>query len=141
MEKNNKPKFFFALKLVGMVGVVLTVVSFVFIFTGFGDFESNKFMIGAFLAPVGLMVASVGLLMGFKPEIAKMTTKSTRYIQQENQEDLTAIASNTADIMGEAVTKTAQAVKQGLVDTMYCKHCGAQIASDSKFCKVCGKEQ
>lgn len=24
---------------------------------------------------------------------------------------------------------------------MYCKHCGKEIADDSKFCNHCGKEQ
>ena len=141
MEKNEKPKFFFVLKILGIAGVLLAVTSLLLIITGFGDFQSNKFMIGSLLAPFGFMTACVGLILGFKPEISKMTTKSSRSIGQENKEDLTAIASNTAEIMGEAVAKTVQAVRRGIEDTMFCKHCGAEIASDSKFCKVCRKEQ
>ena len=26
-------------------------------------------------------------------------------------------------------------------ETIFCKHCGAKIDADSKFCKSCGKEQ
>ena len=31
-----------------------------------------------------------------------------------------------------------KAIKEGLKDTMYCKHCGKEVDVDSKFCKHCG---
>ena len=48
-----------------------------------------------------------------------------------------------AEIKSGGVRTTAKAVKEGLtgVESVFCKHCGASIDSDSKFCKKCGKEQ
>ena len=89
----------------------------------------------------GLFLAITFLVIGFRPEITKMSMKSARYIQQENKEDLTDIVSTSADIASEALTKTVSAVKKGLATTMFCKHCGAKIDENSKFCKYCGKEQ
>jgi len=59
----------------------------------------------------------------------------------KNQEKLTKIANQNADINSEAITKSAKALKKGFKDTVFCKHCGESIDSDSKFCKKCGKEQ
>lgn len=41
------------------------------------------------------------------------------------------------------ISPKARAIKEGLTEdeTIYCKHCGASIDSDSTFCKKCGKEQ
>ena len=80
-------------------------------------------------------------MIGFRPEIAKMSTKSAKYIQQENKEDFRDIANSAADIASEAITKTTTAIKKGLEDKIFCKHCGEKIDSDSKFCSKCGKEQ
>ena len=98
-------------------------------------------MIGGLLVSFGFMIAFVGLALGFRPEIAKLKTKTAKYIQEENKDDLTDIASNTADITSDAITKTTKAIKKGINDTMFCKHCGSEIDADSKFCKKCGKEQ
>lgn len=141
MSDNKKPIHFLILKIVGLIGIALVVMGLIFIFTGFGDFESNSFMIGGMLLPFGAIMTGIGISIGFSPEFAKMRTKATKYIQQENKEDLTDIASNRADIMSGAVKKTAQAVKEGLEDSVYCRHCGAEIDADSVFCKKCGKSQ
>ncbi len=140
--ENNKPKHYLILKVVGFLGIALAIFGFVLIFTGFGDFESNKFMIGMFVVPFGIFVGIFGLATGFRPEISKMTAKSAKYIQQENKQDLTDIASTNAEIISGAVQKTAEAVKQGFAEEkMFCKHCGAQIDADSTFCNKCGKQQ
>lgn len=138
---NNKPKHFLILKIVGFLGLAVAITGFVLVFTGFNDFESNNFLIGSFLVPFGFIATGIGIAIGFSPEIAKMKAKSTKYIQEQNKEDLTSIASINADISSESVTKTTKAIKKGLTETMYCKHCGAEIDKDSKFCKDCGKEQ
>jgi len=64
-----------------------------------------------------------------------------RYIQEENKENLSAIATNNAQIMSDAVKITADAVKDGMRATKFCKHCGEKIDEESKFCSSCGKEQ
>lgn len=140
MDNNNKPKHFMIFKIIGLIGIVFAIIGFILTITGFGDFESNNFMIGGFMVVFGLFFGISGLLMGFRPEITKMATKSARYIQQENKEDLSDIATNAADITSEAITKTTKAIKKGLEDKIFCKHCGEKIDSDSKFCNKCGKE-
>ena len=51
--------------------------------SGFGDFESNNFMIGGLMGVFGLMLAVPCLVNGFRPEIAKMNAKSIKFIQEE----------------------------------------------------------
>ena len=137
---NKKPKHFLILKIIGFIALGLTILGFVLTFTGFGDHESNNFMIGGFITSFGFFATVICLVSGFRPEITKMATKSAKYIQEENKEDLTEIASTTADITGEAVTKTVKAIKKGTKNTMFCKYCGAEIGEDFKFCSKCGKE-
>jgi len=140
-NKNQKPKYFLIFKILGCVFAVVTIIGFVLVFTGFGDFENNNFMLGGFMSTFGLFLTVAFLVTGFRPEITKMSTKSARYIQQENKEDLTDIANITADIAGGAITKTTRAIKKGIKDTKFCKLCGAEIDADSKFCNSCGGEQ
>ena len=141
MNKNNKPLFFLILKIIGFIGIIIAILGFYFIFTGFGDFESNNFMIGMFIIPLGIIIGVPCLINGFHPEITKANIKSTKYIQEDNKEDLKDIADNAADITSDAITKTATAIKNGVKSTKFCKHCGAEIDSDSRFCCKCGKEQ
>jgi ribosomal protein L40E len=136
----NRPRHFWIFKIIGVIGAVATVTGIVLTVTGFGDFESNNFMIGGFVAVIGVMMTALGITIGFSPEIAKARAKTLRYIQEENKDDLTAIANNSAEIMSDAVSKTANAIANGVQKTMFCKHCGARIDADSTFCSRCGKE-
>ena len=140
-NKNQKPAHFLIFKILGCVFAVVAIVGFVLAFTGFGDFESNNFMLGGIMSAFGLFLAVTFLMMGFRPEITRMNTKSARYIQQENKETLTDIANTTADIASGAISSTTKAIKKGLRDAKFCKHCGAEIDADSKFCNSCGGEQ
>ena len=110
------------------------------LFNGFGNFGSNNFLVGMFMMPIGFFIGFTFLMLGFRPEISKMATKSVKYIQQENKEVLKDIASTNAEINSDAVTTTARAIKEGLKNTIFCKHCGKEIDADSKFCRYCGKE-
>ena len=136
----QKPKYLLIFKIIGFIGIGLGVFGLILAFVGFGDFESNNFMIGSFVAVIGVMMTALGIAIGFGPEIAKARAKTLRYIQEENKDDLTAIANNSAEIMSDAVSKTANAVANGVQKTMFCKHCGARIDADSTFCSRCGKE-
>ena len=138
----KKPISFLIFKIVGFVALAIAIWGAVLAFSGFDDFESNNFMIGGFMATFGLFAAIACLVKGFSPEITKQSLKTQGYIMQENKEELSNIATTTAEIASDAVTVTTKAVKEGFLDEqMYCKHCGAQIDADSKFCKSCGKEQ
>lgn len=138
MEK--KPIIFLVFKLVGLVGVTIFIFGLIKLFNGFGNFEDNSFTIGAFMLPLGLFLGVSGFALGFRPEITKHSIKTAKYIQQENQEELKEMMTTTAKINSEAVTTTAQAVKEGLGQIMYCKHCGGKVDVDSQFCKHCGQK-
>lgn len=136
----KKPYIFMVLKLVGVIGVIIFVIGAIKIFTGFGDFENNNFMIGSFMLSIGLFLSVFGFIQGFKPEITKQTLKTTKFIQEENEDELQQIITKNAEIHSEAITNTAKAVKSGLNETMYCKYCGEKIDIDSQFCKHCGNK-
>ena len=140
-NRNPKPKHFLLFKILGSVFAVVAVIGFILVFTGFGNFENNNFMLGGFMSTFGLFSSITFLMIGFRPEITRMNTKSARYIQQENKEELTDIANTTADIASGAISSTTKAIKKGLRDAKFCKHCGAEIDADSKFCNSCGGEQ
>ena len=137
---SKKPMHFLIFKLVGLAGIITLIFGIVLAARGFGDFESNNFMIGGFLTVFGVMATAIGIMIGFGPEIVKARLQATRYIQEEAKDDLTAIASNSAEITKDAVTTTAEAIREGIEIKKYCKHCGAKIDSDAKFCTTCGKE-
>lgn len=136
----KKTYIFMVFKLVGVIGVIIFVIGAIKIFTGFGDFENNNFMIGSFMLPIGLFLSVFGFIQGFKPEITKQTLKTTKFIQEENEDELQQIITKNAEIHSEAITNTAKAVKSGLNETMYCKYCGEKIDIDSQFCKHCGNK-
>ena len=136
---NQKPMHFLVFKIVGFVFLAVTVVGIAFVLTGFGDFSSNKFMIGGLMTTFGLFGAACGLMIGFSPELSKMRTKSAKYIQSENKEDLRDLARTSAEIASDAVQTISKAAREGLCDKIFCKHCGKEIDADSNFCSHCGK--
>jgi len=146
---NHKPKHFLVLKIIGFT---LLVVGVVILFKGLSmqvpDIgEDNWFnasrskSITIFGGITCCFMSLPFLLLGFSPAISKIRVKSAKYIQKENKEELTDIVSSTADIASEAITKTTKAMNKSLTNTIYCKHCGAEIDSDSKFCAKCGQPQ
>lgn len=142
----EKPKVYLVLKILGPCLMALGIVSIILGVVVFPEpfgFDGGTVINFAFLVPgVFLIFGGVFmLLMGFTPEMQKNSIKTARYLQEETKEDLTQIADNSADILDGAVKKTVRAVKEGLKDTKFCKHCGAKIDADSKFCSECGKEQ
>lgn len=139
--KNKKPKFLIVLKILGFVFIGVAIAGAVISAKGFGDFESNNFMIGGIMASVGAFIGVACLVIGFMPFMARGMTKTAKYIQQENKNDLKDMAITSAEIASEAVTKTAKAVKEGIKDSKFCKQCGAEIDSDSIYCSKCGKKQ
>jgi len=60
-----------------------------------------------------------------------------------NKDSLKEMANAEAEIRKDAIKTTTRAIKEGFTgtdETIFCKHCGSTIDSDSKFCKACGKE-
>lgn len=64
-------------------------------------------------------------------------------ILTENEDSLREMTDMEANIKKGYVKTMAKSIKDGLTEdnTIYCKHCGSMIDSDSRFCKKCGKEQ
>jgi hypothetical protein len=54
----NSPRHFWIFKIIGVIGAVATVTGIVLTVAGFGDFESNNFMIGSFVAVIGVMMTA-----------------------------------------------------------------------------------
>ena len=137
----EKPKHYLVFKILFIVFAIVTVAGIVLSAQGFGNFENNNFMIGGFMGTFGLFATVACAMIGFRPELTRLSTKSAKYIQQQNKEDLKDIATTGAEIVKEAVTVTTEAAREGLSESMYCKHCGEKIDRDSRFCKECGGEQ
>ena len=145
MNENKKPKVFKVLKVIApillVLGIILIILgTAVFPQTWGGNAVAPN---AAFFAP-GMIIAFFSIpcfVFAYMPSINKTMIKTAKYLQDDNKEDLTDMADTAADITSNAVTKTVRAVKKGLADTKYCRHCGEQIEADSKFCKHCGKEQ
>ena len=64
-------------------------------------------------------------------------------ILTENEDMLKEMYTKDAEIEKEGIRIKTSAFKEGIsgTKTVYCKHCGAIIDSDSTFCKSCGKRQ
>ena len=139
----KKPLSFLILRIIGFCCLALALLGIVLVIVGFGDFETNNFMIGGFLTTFGLFAGIACTVASFLPEISKTTIRTQKYIQNENKEDLTDLANTAAEINANAVTTSSRAAAQGFTqeNTVFCKECGAKIAADSKFCRHCGTKQ
>lgn len=74
-------------------------------------------------------------------DMGDIVTSSLNNIVNNNEDKLRNVSNKTADISKDAIKEVAKSVKEGLRDSIYCKHCGNPIDTDSTFCKYCGKEQ
>ena len=83
------------------------------------------------------VITDIGKISG---EIGVKTSKG---VLDENEDDIRHVVTKTADVSKEAITITTRAIREGFTEenTVYCKHCGANIDADSTFCKKCGKKQ
>lgn len=104
----------------------------------------NIIFYGTFiLTGVGLIF---GIAMAFSPKLrGKMMSKqvkSMKYMMDESKGDIKNISDDMAYATKDGIKTTVSAIKNGLQEeSIYCKHCGTAIDSDSKYCNKCGKEQ
>lgn len=76
--------------------------------------------------------------------LGEVSVNAKSNIIKNNEEILRNMANKEANIKKEAIRTTFGAIREGLRENdenMFCKHCGALIDCDSRFCKSCGKEQ
>lgn len=78
-----------------------------------------------------------------KSKIMGQNIKATKYMLNDNEQELKDIAAKSAEINRIGVFETAKAIKEGLTSDdnfIKCKYCGSLIDKDSNFCKKCGKK-
>lgn len=144
MEKVQEPK---RLKVFRVLGFLFLIVGIILIVLGTTVFKSE--FAGSYMPCLPMMMPGVMLvfvsisciIIGFSAKIQSAMIKQARYIQDQNKNTLSDMASTQADINSEAITKVTKSIKEGFEDHKYCKHCGAEIDADSRFCPYCGKEQ
>ena len=141
MKKDNFKAVLRVLRILGALALAVGVWGIILSASGFGDFSSNDFMIGGFMATFGIFLGVSFLAIGFTPSLARFSTKLAKTVQRENADDIKEIATGAAKISEDAIEISAAAVKRGLSDTCFCKECGEKIDADSKFCKKCGTAQ
>ena len=101
--------------------------------------QSDRETLGAFMLMPGIFITIVGCMIRFvignQRQISAYMTQEQMPIAQEGIEKM-------APSMGTAAREIAKGIKEGMSDdnATYCKHCGAQIDSDSNFCNKCGKQ-
>lgn len=78
----------------------------------------------------------------FKAKLMGKNIKAAKYLLDDNKDILQELSDTSAKISENAIKTRVKAFKEGLRDeTMYCKHCGEVIDSNSNFCKKCGQKQ
>ena len=114
------------------------------------NFESVSKIINVMLVVVPILVAIIfifSMVLMFSPKMrAKMMgkqVKAMKYVMDDNESDLTNMATKAANITKGGVEISARALKKGFTEEEqgYCKNCGNTIDTDSKFCKKCGDKQ
>ena len=128
-----------------IIPLIIALLLIVLIFCiGFTSRGRNKVMQGMMKSNMdALRDMTTGEMGDTLKDLSKTAIKVKKDILEENKESLKEIADIEADIETGAIKKKATAVKEGFIgnNTMFCKHCGTNIPSDSKFCMKCGKEQ
>lgn len=141
MSKTPGPKHFKVFRIIGfsllVIGIVLIILGLII---GSDTFDMPH--MGMLVPGVFLVFFSISFIfIGFSPKIRKIQIDSAKYFQEDNKEALTDMANTRADISKDAITEVAKAVSESIRNHKYCKHCGAKIDADSKFCSECGKPQ
>ena len=102
-------------------------------------------IIFVFIAILGLFFIIFCFIATFSPKInskfMKKQIKTIKNVVNETKDDIESISTDMADASKLGVQITANAIKKGFSNQIYCKHCGGSIDKDSNFCKFCGKEQ
>jgi len=93
-----------------------------------------------------VLIFGFALLMIFSPKFRgkqmSNSVKATKFMMDEMKDDIKALNTEMAKASKDGIEITTRAIKKGWTedDAIYCKHCGAKIDGDSKFCSQCGKE-
>jgi len=95
-----------------------------------------------FIGVVFIFIILMSVSPKFRGKMMSRQVKATKHMVDYSKEDLKDISDGMAYASHDGIRSTARAIKEGFEENpVYCKHCGAEIDSDSKFCNKCGKEQ
>ena len=121
---------------------ILVACGFVFTFLMmFSPKLRGKFMARQMKSMKYMMDDSVDDLTNMATMAGNMGIKVRKNIMDENEDVLRDLSKREAEIAKDKIEITARAIKDGFMEKqIYCKHCGALIDEDSKFCKKCGKK-
>jgi len=149
----DKTTRFLVLKIIGCVGILIAIAGIImFIINLGGEFNAGLFIAGLLMMVLGILSGVPCLFFGFLPRLLAARVATMQQLQQQNihiiKELSQAAAEASANMQAAAnapssiasTPREEPAPVDTAMDKMYCKHCGAQIDSDSKFCKACGKE-
>lgn len=132
-------------------------------------FDALFVIVPLFILTIFVLAIAMAVSPKLRGKLMSRQIKATKYMFDESKDDLTDIgttvgnvAANTykniidanednlretftkqANMSKDAIETTVRAIKDGITKdaSIYCKHCGKPIDTDSEFCKFCGKKQ
>lgn len=121
---------------------ILVLCGFIFTFLMmFSPKFRGKFMVHQLKSTKYMLDESKDDLTNMATMAGNMGVQIRKNIMDENEDVLKDLSKREAEIAKDKIEITARAIKDGLSGRqIYCKHCGALIDEDSKFCKKCGKK-
>ena len=65
----KKPTHYLVFKILAAVFLVVLSVGLILLFTGFGDFETDNYIVGMIMMPIGFSGTMLCAMVGFKPDL------------------------------------------------------------------------
>ena len=156
-DHENKKKLFKTIGWICLpVGIVLTVIGLVSLFSSMGSFEPPKFFFCGF---IGLPLTGVGaqfLMIGYRREITEYEKNESVPVFNEAGEEMSPGIRSIASAMKEGWKEKEEGIvcscgEVNPPDSSFCRKCGAslknkcpccgkEISGDSLFCNYCGEK-
>lgn len=138
----------FISKFMMVIVPVLVAAGFIFTFAMiFSPKLRGKMMARQFKAMKHMVDYSANDIADMAKTAGDLSVGVKKRFQDEHHDDLMDMAEFDGELTAKKIKATAEVVKDVLGSTgsnkpqIYCKHCGASIDADSRFCKSCGQEQ
>ena len=143
-EYLNEEKFQKTNKKVNVIGIIflsvggLTLLGIIIgLLGGLINPYSKYASICGVLAVLSFGLFSVGIICFNSSHSRQMSA----YMMQQHMPLSQEYIKKMSPSIGTSATEIAKGIKKGMSEdkTIYCKHCGAQVAADSNFCNKWGK--
>lgn len=145
----NKSIRFLALKIIGSVAIAIEIAGIIMLIVNlFGDSSTGLLVASLIMIAFGILCGVPCLFIGFWPQFLALKNVAMQQIQDHDMymmNELSAASAqasaSTSSSSNDYNKKTTQKTSsENIGKKIYCKHCGAEIDDDSKFCAVCSKE-